>query len=106
MKISKRDYSHLKGAVVNIKANDGTVYEAVVAGCVYGVGITIEGDSFFRLCLNASSHMAEGNNYNGAFASMVAKIKRGEIALSLPDDVLRWRKCTTNLWTTAACAFT
>lgn len=106
MKMSERDYSHLKGAVVNVKASDGTVHEAVVVGCVYGVGIMIEGDSFFRLCLNAFSHRVEGSNYNGAFASMVAKIKRGEIASSLPDYVLKWCKCPTNLWTTANCAFT
>ena len=91
MKLSERDYSHMKGTEVLLIKRSGT-YNAIVAGCDYHIGITIESiddDGQHKLCLNAATHKARYRNYNGVFAHMVAKIKRGEIDADMPDKVMR-----------------
>ena len=87
MKMSERDYAHLKGTeVIVFKGRE--YYDAIVAGCDYNVGITIQSiDGEKLLCLNTAVHANDYNNYNGVFASMVAKIKRGTIKYDMPDKV-------------------
>ena len=107
MKMSERDYSHLKGTEVLLIKRSGT-YNAIVAGCDYDIGITIESiddDGQHKLCLNAAMHKARYDNYNGVFAHMVAKIKCGEIDADMPDKVMRRNAGYDGSGEGADCAF-
>ena len=107
MKLSERDYSHLKGTEVLLIKRSGT-YNAIVAGCDYNIGITIESiddDGQHKLCLNAATHKVKCFNYNGVFAHMVAKVKSGEIDAAMPDKVLRCDTGYKGGGDSAYCAF-
>ena len=106
MKMSERDYSHLKGTEVLLIKRSGT-YNAIVAGCDYDIGITIEStcDDKNKICLNAAIHKARYDNYNGVFAHIVAKIKRGVIDSDMPDKVMRRNAGHDGRGKGAACAF-
>lgn len=107
MKMSERDYSHLKGTEVLLIKRSGT-YNAIVAGCDYDIGITIESiddDDQLKLCLNAAMHKARYDNYNGVFAHIVAKIKRGVIDSDMPDKVMRRNARFDGRGVCASCAF-
>ena len=106
MKLSERDYSHLKGTEV-IMIEGSNTYHAVVVGCEYSIGITIEStcEDKNKICLNAAMHKARYDNYNGVFAHIVAKIKRGVIDSAMPDKVIRRNARFDGRGRHSSCAF-
>lgn len=89
--MKERDYSELEGRKVKFELREGRIFQALVAGCDYDLGITLvsaENKHHYLYCLlgplaphRKKYNIKPSEQYPAKFYSMIRMIKKGKVKI-------------------------